>query len=88
MKWTVIAPTSFAVVEAESRAGAEAAVLNAAGLSGRTWLCRGWIVRESTEDDLRRYSAAVDGLVPSQKTASSVRNPKTPTAERLGLFDG
>lgn len=88
MKWTVIAPTSFVVVEADTRAGAEMAVLDAAGLSGRVWLTRGWIVRESTEDDLRRYSAHVDALVPSQKTASTVKRPRKPTAERLGLFDG
>lgn len=86
MKWTVIAPTSFVVVDAETRAGAEAQVLEAAGLVGRTWLTRGWVVREATEDDLRRYTAAVDGLVPSQKSASTVKRPRKSTAERLGLF--
>lgn len=87
VKWTVIAPTSFVVVEADTRAAAEMAVLDAAGLSGRVWLTRDWIVRESTEDDVRRYSAAVDGLVPPQKTATTVRARRKPTAERMGLFD-
>lgn len=87
VKWTVIAPTSFVVVEADTQPAAIELVLAAAHLWGRTWLAKDWVIREATEDDVRRYSAAVDGLVAPQKTATTVRARRKPTAERMGLFD-
>lgn len=85
--WIVIAPLAILVVPALDRDDAIRQMLDNAGLSGRTWLARDWEVRPATEDESRAYSAFSDAHRRSQKTAATAKNPRKPTAERLGLFD-